>query len=140
MPEPDPGPVRVPCVGVVVLDDAGRLLLIKRGHPPSAGRWSIPGGRVEEGETLEQAAVREAREETGLDVVVGAVAGRVELPGVGEEVYDVTDFLATQADPRAVATPGDDADDARWVTRAQLDDLETSPGLVATLDSWQNWP
>jgi 8-oxo-dGTP diphosphatase len=136
MPEPDPGPVRVPCVGVVVLDDAGRLLLIKRGHPPSAGRWSIPGGRVEEGETLEQAAVREAREETGLDVVVGAVAGRVELPGVGDEVYDVTDFLATQADPRAVATPGDDADDARWVTPAELERLPLVDGLLDALRAW----
>src|SRR4051812_20309180 len=87
-------PTHVPCVGVVVLDDAGRLLVILRGHAPAAGHWSIPGGRVEPGEGLERAAVREAREETGLDVEVYDVVGRVELPGPGDEVYDVTDFAA----------------------------------------------
>jgi 8-oxo-dGTP diphosphatase len=130
----------VSCVGVVVLDGRGRLLVIRRGHAPSAGTWSIPGGRVEPGETLEAAAVREAREETGLDVVVGEVAGQVELPGVDSQVYDVTDFIATMADPAAVPAPGDDATEVRWVTRDELAALDTSPGLVDTLDSWRAWP
>ena len=135
-----PTPSRVPCVGVVVLDGRGRLLVIRRGHAPSAGRWSIPGGRVESGESLEVAAVREAREETGLDVVVGEVAGQIELPGIDDQVYDVTDFTATTADETAVPTPGDDATEVQWVTRDELAALDTSPGLVDTLDSWRVWP
>jgi 8-oxo-dGTP diphosphatase len=135
-----PTPSRIPCVGVVVLDGRGRLLVIRRGHAPSAGRWSVPGGRVEPGETLEVAAVREAREETGLDVVVGEVAGQVELAGIDDQVYDVTDFVAKLADPTAVPTPGDDATEVQWVTRDELAALDTSPGLVDTLDSWRVWP
>ena len=57
---------RIPCVGAIIKDPAGRLLLIKRGHAPQAGRWSLPGGRVEPGESDEQAVIREIREETGL--------------------------------------------------------------------------
>ena len=102
--------------------------------------WSIPGGRVEPGEGLEAAAAREACEETGLEVVVGAVAGRLELPGIDDQVYDVTDFTATVADPAAVESPGDDATEVRWVTRDELAALDTSPGLVDTLESWRVWP
>ncbi|MBA2553039.1 MAG: NUDIX domain-containing protein, partial [Geodermatophilaceae bacterium] len=57
---------RIPCVGAIVYDEAGRLLLIRRGQPPHAGSWSLPGGRIEAGETPRQAVVREAAEETGL--------------------------------------------------------------------------
>ncbi len=71
----DTGPMpelRVPCVGAIITDPAGRLLLIKRGHEPEAGRWSVPGGRIEPGESDEQALVREVREETGLTVTARA--------------------------------------------------------------------
>src|SRR2546430_16924216 len=67
---------RVPCAGAVVKDQAGRLLLVRRGREPGRGRWSLPGGRVEPGETAAEAAVREVREETGLDVVAGP---RIEI-------------------------------------------------------------
>jgi 8-oxo-dGTP diphosphatase len=139
-------PTRVPCVGVVVLDRhraEPRLLVVQRGRPPAQGLWSIPGGRVEHGETLEQAAVREAEEETGLEVDVGPALGQVDLPGLGDQVYAVTDFSATVAgvddehEPQAQA--GDDAADVRWVTRAELQALPTSPGLVDTLQSWGVW-
>src|SRR5712691_10819704 len=68
---------RIPCVGAVIKDDAGRLLLIKRGHEPGKGLWSVPGGRVEAGETDQEALVREVREETGLVVTAGPLIGSV---------------------------------------------------------------
>jgi 8-oxo-dGTP diphosphatase len=68
------------CVGAVVIDD-DRLLLIRRGHGPAAGNWSLPGGRVEFGETMVEALVREVQEETGLDVVVGDYIGHIEIFG-----------------------------------------------------------
>src|SRR3954466_12295448 len=77
-----PQPV-VPCVGAVVRDAAGRLLLVRRGHAPGRGLWSLPGGRVEPGESVEQAVAREVREETGLTVRAGAPVGRVTILGVG---------------------------------------------------------
>ena len=76
----------IPCVGAVVTDEQGRLLLIKRGHEPGAGLWSIPGGRIEPGETDAEALVREMFEETGLVVEVGPLIGRVQRPGLAGAV------------------------------------------------------
>ena len=105
-----PGPGRVPCVGAVVPTTRGRLLMILRGREPAQGRWSLPGGRVEPGETDEQATVREVREETGLEVVVvGDAVGEVDLPTVGGGVAEVVDLpcrLAPGADPAAVRGRG----------------------------------
>ncbi|MGH3470758.1 MAG: NUDIX hydrolase [Nocardioidaceae bacterium] len=134
----------VPCVGAVIHDGGGRIVLIQRGHAPSQGLWSIPGGRIEPGESLAEATRREVREETGLDVVVGEVAGTVRLPAGDTATYDVTDFLCSlrptpriDGSPRLVA--GDDAADARWVSEAELETLECSPGLVETLRAWRVW-
>jgi ADP-ribose pyrophosphatase YjhB (NUDIX family) len=69
---------RVPCVGGVITDDDGRLLLVQRARPPAAGTWSLPGGRVERGEDDAAAVIREVREETGLDVAAGELVGTVE--------------------------------------------------------------
>ncbi len=128
-------PPPVPCVGAVVHDDAGRLLLIRRGHPPNAGTWSLPGGRVEPGETLEQAVVREVREETGLAVRAGAEVGRVRIPGHGV-VYDVVDLACTLLDPAAVPVAGDDADDVTFADAADLERLTCTPRLLETLRGW----
>jgi ADP-ribose pyrophosphatase YjhB (NUDIX family) len=132
-------PPVVPCVGAVVLDGSGRLLLIQRGHPPSAGLWSVPGGRVEPGETLAEAVVREVREETGLDVVPNAVVGRLSIPGDGV-VYDVTDFECTLAGPAADPVAGDDAADVVFADAATLDRLPCTPRLVQTLRAWGALP
>ena len=124
----------VTCAGAIIVDERGRLLLVRRGRPPGVGLWSVPGGRVDAGETIEQAVAREAREETGLEVTVGPLVGRVERPGVGDAVYDIHDHVATVrgGDLR----PGDDAADVRWVAPADLASLPLTEGLVEALTEW----
>jgi 8-oxo-dGTP diphosphatase len=126
--------LRVPCVGAIIKDEAGRLLLIQRGHEPEAGRWSLPGGRIEPGESDEQAVVRETQEETGLQVTCGALVGSVERPGVGGAVVDIRDYAATVTG--GTLAVGDDAADARWVKPADLAGLLLTSGLVETLRAW----
>lgn len=121
-----------------IVRDGDRLLLVRRGQAPARGTWSVPGGRVEAGESDAEATAREVLEETGLAVEVGALAGSVERDAPGGGVYVIHDYLcrpAPDADVTAVHA-GDDADDAGWFTAAELRTLETSPGLVAALESW----
>jgi 8-oxo-dGTP diphosphatase len=125
---------RIPCVGAIITDGDGRLLLIKRGHDPEAGRWSLPGGRIEPGESDEQAVVREVREETGLWVTPGRLIGAVERPGRDGAVVDIRDYAATVAGGELAA--GDDAADARWVDPRDLDHLPLTSGLAETLSGW----
>jgi ADP-ribose pyrophosphatase YjhB (NUDIX family) len=124
----------IPCVGAVVKDGQGRLLLIKRGHEPGAGLWSLPGGRIEPGETDTQALVREMLEETGLTAEPGRLIGRVQRPGLNGAVIDIRDYAATVIG--GTLRPGDDAADARWVRVADLDSLEVTEGLAEVLTSW----
>jgi ADP-ribose pyrophosphatase YjhB (NUDIX family) len=124
----------VPCVGALVSDDAGRLLLVRRGRPPAVGLWSVPGGRVEPGETDEQAVRREVREETGLTVAVDRLVGRVRRPGLAGTIYDIGDYACTVTGGTLVA--GDDAAEARWVDVAELRALSTTAGLLEALAGW----
>ncbi|MCW2886686.1 MAG: 8-oxo-dGTP diphosphatase [Streptosporangiaceae bacterium] len=126
------------CVGAVVHDRAGRLLVIRRGHPPGEGLWSLPGGRVEPGETDAAAVVRELREETGLDVVPGALIGSVTRPGPAGVRYDIHDYAATVTG--GVPHAGDDAAEVQWVTEPELRALPTTPGLVEALTDWNVLP
>jgi 8-oxo-dGTP diphosphatase len=130
------------CVGAVISDESGRMLFILRGHEPGKGLWSIPGGRIEPGETDEQAVIREVAEETGLLVTCGRLLGTAELPGIAGATVIVRDYLAELAAGSAaqVAVAGDDAADVRWVTSAEADAMDASgeltSGLLSTLRSW----
>jgi 8-oxo-dGTP diphosphatase len=124
----------VRCVGGIAMDGDGRLLMIKRGRAPSAGLWSVPGGRVEPGESDEDAVVREMREETGLEVSVGRLIGTVERPGPGGVVYEIHDYAV--APMGGALEAGDDAADARWLTPGELRDLPSTPGLLDALTEW----
>ena len=108
-------------VGAVIIED-GRVLLVKRGHPPLAGEWSIPGGVLELGETLREAALREAREETCLTVETADLLGvydRVLRDDDGHTIYHfvLVDFLCRRIGGEAHAA--DDADEVRWFTPAE---------------------
>ena len=125
---------RIRCVGAIVTDGDGRLLLVKRGHEPEAGRWSLPGGRVIPGESDPQALVREVREETGLWVEPGRLVGAVERPAPGGAVFDISDYAASVSGGSLEA--GDDAADARWVHPRDIDRLTLTSGLAETLAEW----
>jgi len=124
----------IPCVGAVAMDGQGRLLMIKRGHEPGAGLWSIPGGRMEPGETDAEALVREMLEETGLTVKVGRLLGRVQRPFLNGAVIDIKDYAVTVTG--GTLHPGDDAADARWVAAADLNSLGITEGLIEALTDW----
>jgi 8-oxo-dGTP diphosphatase len=123
----------IPCVGAIIT--AGdQILLIRRGHEPEAGRWSLPGGRIEAGETDEQALVREVREETGLEVAPGPLIGAVDRPRPDGRVLVIRDYAATVTGGRLAA--GDDADDARWFGVSGLAGLSLTTGLEKALNDW----
>jgi 8-oxo-dGTP diphosphatase len=119
-------------VGAVAVDGEGRVLLVRRGHAPAQGRWSLPGGRVEAGERLADAVARELREETGL-IALG-VRG---LLGVAELISPAAHFVvlnhAVDVDPAAPLRPGSDATDAGWFDAADRASLHLAPGLEAWL-------
>jgi ADP-ribose pyrophosphatase YjhB (NUDIX family) len=125
-------------VGAIVRDDDGRVLLVRRGTDPGRGLWSVPGGRVEAGETAETATAREVQEETGLLVSVGSRAGVVERAGPAGVVYVIEDFHARPApgaDLRAVRA-GDDADEVGWYSPDELMELDCVAGLVDAFRAW----
>jgi len=117
-----------PLVGVgAIIIEKDRVALVRRGHPPLEGRWSIPGGVLEIGETLRKAVVREAFEETALTIEPGELLGVFErvLPdehGKFRYHYVLIDFLCRRLSGELAA--GDDADDVGWFLREELAKLE----------------
>lgn len=132
---------RIPCVGAIVVHrqpGGPRLLLVRRGQAPATGTWSLPGGRVEVGESDETATAREVLEETALRVHVDRLVGSVERAAPGGGVYVIRDFACRpvrDADVSAVRA-GDDADDVGWFTPDEVLGLDCSPGLVEALTGW----
>lgn len=130
------GQERVQAVGAVVQDAAGRLLLVLRGREPSAGVWSIPGGKVEPGESREAAVRREVLEETGLVVETVAPVGVVERPTADGRVFEIHDYTARLLSDPGTAVAADDADDVGWFSPAEVRALDCVPGLVEALEDW----
>lgn len=115
-----PLPTPVPAVGVVCLR-GDSVLLIRRGTPPRQGEWSLPGGRIEPGERAVEAALRELREETGVEAAITGLIDVVDglFPEAGRH-YVLIDYAARWVSGEPVA--GDDALEARFVT---LDEVES---------------
>ena len=123
-------------VGAVVLD-RDRVLLVRRAREPLKGVWSIPGGRLEVGETLAAGLRREMREETGLDIEIldrVEVFERIMRDGGGRVQYHyvLIDYLCEPAG--GVLRAGDDVDDARWVEHGSLAELTVTEGTPAVID------
>jgi len=116
-------------VGAVIIQER-HVLLIRRGTPPLLDEWSLPGGVLECGETLRQAVIREAREETGLVVETGKMLGVYERVIRGDEGrvryhYVLIDFLCRPVGGDLKA--GSDAAEVRWFTREELPALNLAP-------------
>ena len=118
------------CVGAVVVAD-DRILLIRRGRGPAQGAWSVPGGRVERGETLAEAVLRELREETGVEGVCGELVGWAERMG-DDYHYVILDFRVVVLD-EAAPVAGDDAAEAAWVPLHEVSELNLVDGLAEFL-------
>lgn len=119
-------------VGAICVRD-GELLLIRRRNDPARGRWSLPGGRVEAGELLADALVREVREETGLQIAVGELAGILEVPQ--DTHYVILDYFAT-VEGSSTPLAADDATEARWVALGDVARMDLTPRFVETLRAW----
>ena len=118
-------------MGAVALRD-GELLLVRRGRGPAAGEWSVPGGRVQVGEELHEAVVREVAEETGIEVVVERFLGWVERIGDAYH-FVILDFAVSVLDPAQVPVAGDDAAEVAWVSLSELDGMRLVDGLLEFL-------
>jgi 8-oxo-dGTP diphosphatase len=125
----------VVCVGGVIVQDE-RAVIVRRGHEPRKGEWSLPGGLVELGESLLDATRREMKEETGLDVEVGAVVemfDRIHRDAEGRVRYHfvIIDYLCTPIGGELSA--GSDADDARWITAEEIEQYGINPHAAEVL-------
>jgi 8-oxo-dGTP diphosphatase len=131
-----------PLVGagaIIIEPDQGKnahVLLVKRGHPPIQGQWSIPGGVLEVGELVRDAVIREAREETGLIVEPGELLGVFDrilkhADGRVQYHYVLVDFLCRPVGGELRA--GSDAEEVRWFTREELPVLNLAPDTLEVI-------
>lgn len=123
-------------VGTVILQN-GAVLLVKRGSPPSQGKWSLPGGLVGLGESVEAAAVREVEEECGIRVRllrVADVVDRVTRDPGGRVRYHFVLIDYVGVPERGTPRAGSDAAEVRWVPIGEVDGLDTTEGLAAMIE------
>jgi 8-oxo-dGTP diphosphatase len=125
--------VPVVAVGAVVVDRARRVLLVRRARAPAAGTWTLPGGHLEDGESLEAAIVREVREETALRTQVVCTLGVVPIAREGF-AYTIHEHLLVPLEVDAPLFAGDDAAEARWVERAELEGFGVLPDAIEVIE------
>ncbi|MBW3591814.1 MAG: NUDIX hydrolase [Actinobacteria bacterium] len=118
-----------------VIREADKILLVRRGREPFAGRWALPGGKVRAFEPLAQALSREVSEETGLIVVPQALAGVAEAIDP-RETYHYVIVVSFTLVTGGELSPGDDADDVAWYSQPELTDLSLTPGLEKYLNDF----
>lgn len=137
-------PADRPLIGVgVIVWRGNKVLLIKRGKEPKKGQWSIPGGAQERGETLHEAARREVREETGLDVEIAGLVDVVDglmrdAGGTLTHHYTLIDFVARSSTGDPVA--GDDALEAAWFGIDELSGLQLAQDTLRVIDKSRATP
>ena len=135
-----------PMVGVaaVVFNEAGQVLLVKRGRPPGKGSWGLPGGLLDLGEALEDGARREVREECGVEIEIGGLAGIFQPIDRDDEGriryhYIVIDYWARHLSGQPIAQ--DDAADVAWADLAELPGFpmrtETRDVIHAGFEAWR---
>ena len=107
--------------------------MVKRGQEPAKGLWSVPGGRVNNGEYLNDAVAREVREETGLSITVDRLLGILEV--VGDPHYVILDYMASLDGPDA-AVAGDDVAEVAWVPLDEVSALDCTPRFLETMRGW----
>jgi 8-oxo-dGTP diphosphatase len=122
----------VVAVGAVVIDRAGRVLLVRRARPPAMGAWTLPGGHVEPGESPESAIVREVREETGLEARVLCSLGVVGITAEGT-AYSIHEHLMVPHHDAPLGA-GDDAAEAQWTGRHELRALGVRATAIEVID------
>jgi len=123
-------------VGAVIVDDAARVLLVKRRFEPLAGQWSLPGGAVDVGETLEACVIRELREETGLEVEVGRVIevfDRImhDAEGRVQYHYVLVDYVCRPVG--GTLTAASDVADVAWVEANALAEFRLTDKAIAVI-------
>jgi ADP-ribose pyrophosphatase YjhB (NUDIX family) len=129
----------VPAVSVIVTDDAGMVLLIRRSDN---GNWALPGGAMDIGESLRQAAVRETREETGIHCEITGVSGIYTDPGhvilytSNGEVRQEFSIVLTARATSGQLTPSSESSEVRWVTRADLGSYEMDASMRLRVDHY----
>lgn len=122
----------------VILDGQKRILLVQRANPPDKGCWTLPGGRVDPGETLELAAIREIFEETGLVIRIVNELGKLRVPDGKGGIYEIHDFLAEKISGEPSA--GDDAAAIGWFRNDELSELPLTPDLLHYLNLYGFYP
>jgi len=114
------------CDAIII--DGGNVVIIKRGREPFLGEWALPGGRIEDNETAEQCLIREAKEETGLDVEPIAFIGIYSDPKRDPRGIIVAAYLCMKKDGELTA--GDDAAEAKWFPLNEVPKLCTDHNLI----------